>query len=1439
MKKNLFLLLCIVFANTLLKAQIANEFQTFNMANTPAFSGNNFKCVGIGKLGQIWAGTQYQGLYRYDTATKVWTKSTELTNVFINQIQPDKYGAIWIAQSGIAGVSGGGSNIAGGVNYFPNRTDAGMNFFSTSNFLSSRNVRGIYIDTVNTAPTNIKRLWIPQATFISSDNTKAGGITKWQDSITSNFQNVISGLQVFPNTNPVSTGTPSCYSVCGNKKEVWIAAETNYVIASGSTSQILRYDAITGQFLGGYDQKGAFDNTQLYYQDQPRVYTDKSMAGILPPGFRATAMYVDEEDRRWIGLRTGGVVVKMGNIWKSVNMPRRFIPGTTINFNAITSDEFGNIYFGTTNGLVVYDNGGEVTDTTFYQLLTTTEGLPSNNITGIVYDKAAGRMVITSDAGVTFWRVKYKIDVKLKWDYSFPYNKASQPIGVAADGVSRIYLKIKKRTDAPTNIKYLVVKLKDFSAARANTRGRLKKSLVIDRYSEEANNATVDSVGFVPLELKPGLPDEYWVWYKSPEDFSNDSLSAYAKLRRRFDTLRIIATYENDTKDTLDYKIGIVRPPTLFVHGLASAPIAWDSLKHPYFGTNITFLNSPLFTYKRALKMDPISVFQKNGAQLLGGDLSTYGYTEDRLNTLQGNLDAIREMRYAANQVDYVCHSMGGIMIRTAIGMYDKKFYAKAGDPFQYKTYGEGFVHKILTLNTPHNGSPVADIGFKLAPLFPKEILPAINVLYAYDPTLVGGFIKPVGNGGRFFGEYRVTDAVFNLQVSEKNGGVKMLETKAKNHLLTSNVNWVEYSAGVDKLEGVLPSLYNSFIQTLIAATYLGIPLEIFSDAPEQARANLLQLLAEQPQTRTANFLNKFALNRGYNNFMSYSDLIVPMQSQTARQNEILLPNISNVLGNDTTVIKIPIPVFTFINGLPVLLHTFYKTVNVYGLNGNHSAVLSRLDVGKKVFDLLNTKRSNNAFSDIIPANTDPEPIYFYRQATNTNRQKFNTIQAVTQSFYDTSKVKIDNPLRNGNVLADSIFQIKFRVKDTAKLLYYVVNYQVSDSFRINKSLSQQSIFFNTSPSFQNGNLITLMAAYTNVTNNGVVYYIDTISVNATNLATLQGFRINEDIAEIKVGELYYPIYEAKYNNQWVRLPFNDPGIVKTIDSLNVLKFDTLSKAFIGQSNGAAIANFTYNGFSDSLLVRVFQPYNANCINKSIVSGNLSNPAIWSKGVVPDICDSVIISTGHTVTVDTGLNVRALRINTGGTLTCNSSLDTLQIGEPDEHFANADIYGTFNMSNGAVAINGKIKFNTSSTFLMSGGLIALDANKGIAEMSVANGAALFEAAAGMTSFNFSGGTLQIVNPPYGAASQALNCPYDFGNNSTLVLGISTSTIASKNTDGFGGNLFPNKIGKLIINTGTAAGNRQFTTKKALNIKGNAEVRTGSRLVIQAPVTVNQ
>jgi len=1433
------------------KAQFSYEITNYNSVNTPTFSGNNFKCVWIGKGGVIWAGTQYQGLYRYDRQTELWSKSGQLTNVFINQIQSDKDGGIWVAQSGTSGQSGGGSNLTGGINYFPEPSDLNSAFYNdVNNYLPSRNVRSIYYDTVNTPanPAN-KMIWSTQATFITSSSTKAGGIVNsFQPGFfSSSFTKITKGLQVSPNTNTVSSGTPSCYAVAGNKDEILVGAETNYLIAAGSTSQILRYDAVTGAFLGGFDSKGEFDNSRLNYNYGPFKYINNntdgtSSAGVLPVGFRTTAMYVDKENRVWIGLRNGGVIVKVGSTWKAVNMPTIFPVGTLVNFNAISADEYGYVYIGTSNGLVVFNNGGDVTDVNSYTRLTTTDGLgnptglASNNITGAVYDYGSGRMILTSDAGVIFLKYKYKVAIEMLWDYSCP-ERNGRPIGTVADGVARIYLKIKKADITRPDIKSVEVSLKDYSAAAANIRGKLKKATIIDKYSEEASplpigTGTQTLVTIANTDQRPGATGDFWFWYVAPDDFSNDATSAEATISKRYDILKVKVTYVDNSEDIIDFKVAIVRPPTLFVHGLNSGPYTWDNLNHDNFGTQIPFVKSTLFAYKYALKMDPGGLFQKNGNQLLAGDIDGYeGY--GKLNTLQGNIDAVREMKFACNQVDYVCHSMGGIMIRTAIGYSPEKFYTGTNSTYKYKNYQKGFTHKIITINTPHNSSPVADLVDQFIPLVnDNNALAALNTGYYIEK--INSFVQAVGQPTiytnhitgttyPYYNSFKSSDAVYNLQVTDARGGLNMLETKAKFHMIVGDLDWAGHIIRPPSISSGNQSFDNGFIEgigkicsKIIEAIYANLSdASIFDQTKfQQNKVFFLNLLALPYEYKVGGLLNWASERKNYPDYLKDGDLVVPLKSQTAQQ---LLTS----------------PFVT------VFKNTDGDGKDFPGINACHVYILGRNDVGNKVLELLNTRLTSNLFGDVIPKDIDPEPDLLLRPANNSGVNNRPAASPIIKTFYDTTKVRIDAPLYGATLLADSTFAIKFRVKDTTRLAYIAIAFQTSDSTRINKIRSQQTINFKVDPATMANNKIWVKAVYDNSSNNGVDYFIDTISIAVNNLAPLQGFKVKQYIEQIQVGEPFVPEVFLKYNNNWITIPNTDPNINVNIDSVNVVGIDPVLKTFTATKQGSATANFTYKGFSDSILFKTYLPYNLICINRSIASGSFKNPAIWSKGLVPGICDSVVIGSGHVVTVDTSLLINALRVNSGGTFTINRGIDTLQIGEPTQRFSIADIYGVLNISNGGVSINGKIKMNSSSSFNMSGGKLTLDGNKGIKELSIDDGQALFEAAPAMTGFNFTNGVLQINNPPFGAASQAISCAYDFGNNSTLVLGINTSTIASKNVNGFGGLAFPNKIGKLIINTGTKNGNRQFINKKALTVKGNAEVRTGSAIILQAPLNVTQ
>jgi hypothetical protein len=348
--------------------------------NSAAFTTNNFKCIWVGKGNRIWAGTQYGGLYTYDdNGLNVWLKSDKLTNVFINDIKSDADSGIWIAQSGTASV-GGNSNIAGGINYFSVASDISMNFYSvsgttTSADLLSRNVRSLYIDqSWGSANNRLPRVWAAQGTYITSFNTRKGGLSIGLNPFSTYFNNYTGGYATGTNATPISE------AVGGNSEEVWIAARQN-----NGGSQILRYKP-SGLYIGTHSN---------------------SDAPLLQSGFTAQAIHFDKAGNRWIGMKAGGLVIKTPNGWQSMNTASLFPTGSQVNFNAITSDEFGNVYIGTSTGLLEYQskdyNPSSSPDySPSYIQYTTNDGLPSNNITGLAWDQKYGRLLITSDAGVTF-----------------------------------------------------------------------------------------------------------------------------------------------------------------------------------------------------------------------------------------------------------------------------------------------------------------------------------------------------------------------------------------------------------------------------------------------------------------------------------------------------------------------------------------------------------------------------------------------------------------------------------------------------------------------------------------------------------------------------------------------------------------------------------------------------------------------------------------------------------------------------------------------------------------------------------------------------------------------------------------------------------------------------------------------------------------------------
>ncbi len=228
-------------------------------------------------------------------------------------------------------------------------------------------------------------------------------------------------------------------------------------------------------------------------------------------------------------------------------------------------------------------------------------------------------------------------------------------------------------------------------------------------------------------------------------------------------------------------------------------------------------------------------------------------------------------------------------------------------------------------------------------------------------------------------------------------------------------------------------------------------------------------------------------------------------------------------------------------------------------------------------------------------------------------------------------------------------------------------------------------------------------------------------------------------------------------------------------------------------------------------------------------SGGWTNAANWKgrTAAAPLPCDSVVINAGHQINVSSAVQARHIHIRQGGILVIGNAASDLVVGTNDDRLTGLVSKGTLTVNNGLLQVKGYLDLD-SGAFNFNGGTIRIDGNTGSNATSVPNGTHLFRAGPGLATFAFRG-TLHIVAPPRGANSHAISSPFNFADVSTLQLGMGAATLSGLNPSGFGGNLLPARIGKLIIDTGPLSGNRHFTNPNPLSVKGPLEVRSGHLL----------
>jgi pimeloyl-ACP methyl ester carboxylesterase len=255
--------------------------------------------------------------------------------------------------------------------------------------------------------------------------------------------------------------------------------------------------------------------------------------------------------------------------------------------------------------------------------------------------------------------------------------------GASADGTTQVVLRIPAASVGQS-----------FTITVINDQGHISTSVPNDGglMALGANLSTLaSSITLNAVSTRQGA--EAFVIYRGPVNFARDTQDD--NLTTRSVTLNSVST-----GGATNTPVTVARPPVVLVHGLWGDATSFDNftplITDANFSINYAVYNNPITGITKTVPTFSSSIDSTIEANSLGFAYNAPGV----LTQINNFIAAYRtNANVAAVRADVVAHSMGGDIARTMFLL--KNFLAN-------NTFAAGPINKLITVATPHLGTPVA-----------------------------------------------------------------------------------------------------------------------------------------------------------------------------------------------------------------------------------------------------------------------------------------------------------------------------------------------------------------------------------------------------------------------------------------------------------------------------------------------------------------------------------------------------------------------------------------------------------------------------------------------------------------------------------------------------------------------------------------------------------